>query len=326
MKEDIKMSLSLVGNIAHICNIGLVFMYARAMLKYGEKDGTPFDERWLEEGFCRAQDSFVEEMHLDSGLVMSIIAFPFVSFLYWKHSKSTSSFIKQERTEPQEETDTDETDEDESDNDKADSPSEFVEDQEETKDAALQYATNAMFGVVGHAIGHFIIFEALKSEIYPDGSMKAIDDIRNDSIGLIFRKIGPGYFLFWFPLLKSYMQNTNWAIVLLLAKFVLFGSLQIPIKFGFAYAQCCFFLCFSIDQLASTKKENKGLAFALYPLVTVIPSILISWIEATSCSTSDIMRSYGHVVYDAFMALSYPLFYVMCTVIEKRKVEKPKID
>jgi len=287
-------------------------MYGKAMFQYGDKDDSPFDERWLREGFCRPEDSDVEEMHLNSGLVMATISFPFIAFLYWKHLQSTSKCIEDVQEE-----------EDHSDQ-KDDNEADLVKGGEYTQDEAQQYTTNAMIGVIGHAMGHFIILEALKNDVYPEGSMKPIDALRNDSLVMLLKKMTSGYFFFWIPLLKSYMQNTSWAMVFIFAAFVKCGALQIPAKFGFAYAQCCFFLSFSIDQLLSIPKEKKGLAFALYPLVTVVPSLIISWYEATACSTSTIMRLYGHVIYDGFMALSYIFFYVLCSLLENGKREKVK--
>jgi hypothetical protein len=58
--------------------------------------------------------------------------------------------------------------------------------------------------------------------------------------------------------------------------------------------------------------DQKGFEYALWPASTVLPSGIFSWWEAVSCTTSPAMIQYGHVIYDAYMASSYILFYLIC--------------
>ena len=297
------MSYRLVGNTAHAVNILVVFFYGQ-MTIFSEKNSSGqiqvLDSRWLEEGFCIPENSNVEDMHLDSGLILSLISFAFIAFLYWTNLKEVQ-IVDDENID--------------SVNSEKDNEMEKV----------FKYVVVAMVGVVGHAFGHFLIFESIRAGMYPDGDTVGMMDMKNDSIFLVMRKTIPGYLLFWVPLIKSYMQNTSWTVSLLLAKLAMFMSLQNPIKFGFAFAQCFFFLCLSIDQLVFVQKEDKGLAFAVYPFVTVLPNLLISCIEAKTCSTLPLMKAAGHVLYDAYMGCSYVLFYVICKILNERIAKKIKI-
>ncbi len=182
------------------------------------------------------------------------------------------------------------------------------------------YVMYAMLGVVGHAVGHFLISHSMTIGIYPEGGTRGIDDLKESSIALATFKILPGYLFFWVPLLKSYMQNSGWTSIFIFAAIAVAGSLMLPLRLGFAFAQCFFFLGLSIDQLCSVSRERKTFAYALYPFVTVLPSVILSMLECTRCSSSgSFWAAYGHVLYDSFMALSYPLFYALCSLYYNKK-------
>lgn len=286
----ISLKLDLVGNTAHAINIALVLCYGITVLGYGEtfQDSGILDSRWYEEGFCKPESTSADQMHLDSGIALSIFACPLLLFSYFKARGLLS------------------------------------EGSAEKKDTVLKesatvtyhdYIRNATVGVVGHTLGHFIIMESIRFGIYPDGDTRGIDDLKKDSIWLNVVKIFPSYVLFWIPLIKSYMQNASWRLATLVAFIAVFGGLHLQLRFGFAYTQCFLFLSLSVDQLlcVPTKKKD-SFAFAAYPLITVIPSILFSWKEASSCSSSPLMRRYGHVVYDSWMGFSYALYIGACHV------------
>ena len=87
-------------------------------------------------------------------------------------------------------------------------------------------------------------------------------------------------------------------------------------RFGFAYTQSVLFVGLSVDQLHLSAGEKAAFGYALWPLMTVIPSGIMSWIEATGCTTHPLMRQFrGHVAYDALMASSYILYYLVCWII-----------
>ena len=290
-------SWKFIGNLAHCVNIVLVFCYGLSVLVYGKQlqdSGRILDERWLEEGFCKPENTGVEQMHLDSGLTLALISFPFIVYLYRTSRRDSLKHY-----------------------DDGDEYSEMF--------AVKKFINSAMVGVIGHALGHFIILESIRVGIYPQADLTGIDDMKNDSIGLILRKLLPGYVFFWVPLISSYMQNASWVLVLLFAQVALLGSLHVPLKFGFAFAQCFFFFGLSLDQLFCVSADKKTFAFALYPLITVLPSITFSLAEATSCSSLPLMKAYGHVVYDAYMGVSYIMYYGICQkYYNKFKNEKVK--
>ena len=173
----------------------------------------------------------------------------------------------------------------------------------------------ATLGALGHAAGHALIANALRLGIYPEGHVRGLDDLLNDPSWLrACAKILPAYPLFWMPLVQTYMANTARNRVALVALVVMVGSLLIPIKYGFAYTQAVLFVGLSVDQLLLPAKE-KGFEYALWPVLTVIPSGILSWVEATGCTTHPIMRHWGgHVAYDVVMGSSYLAFYLVCWV------------
>ena len=89
------------------------------------------------------ENSSVEDMHLDSGLILSLISFPFIAFLYWKNLKEVQIA-------------------DDESNDSVNS------DEDDEMEKVFKYVSIAMVGVIGHAFGHFLIFECDKST-YGDG-------------------------------------------------------------------------------------------------------------------------------------------------------------
>mmetsp|Transcript_14261 Transcript_14261/g.21420 ORF Transcript_14261/g.21420 Transcript_14261/m.21420 type:complete len:293 (+) Transcript_14261:126-1004(+) len=273
-------SWKFIGNLAHCINIVLVFCHGLSVLVL-QDSGRILDGRWLEEGFCKPENTSVEQMHLDSGLALALISFPFIVYLYRASRRDMHKYY--------------------------DDGHEYSE-----MSAVNNYVNNAMVGVIGHALGHFIIFESIRVGMYPQADLTGMDDLKNDSIGLILRKILPGYIFFWTPLIKSYMQHASWVLVLLFAQVALLGSLHVQLKFGFAFAQCFFFFGLSLDQLLCVSAEKKTFAFALYPLITVLPSIIFSLAEATACSSLPLLKAYGHIVYDTYMGFSYILYYGIC--------------
>ncbi len=93
---------------------------------------------------------------------------------------------------------------------------------------------------------------------------------------------------------------------------------------GLFVPQIVFFAGLSFDQLLLPNNE-KGFEYALWPILTVVPSGIFTWIEAIGCTTSPLMKDHGHVIYDVYMTTSYIFFYVLCwmrsTRLSIRKVK-----
>ena len=316
-------SAMIIGNIGHTLNICTILFYGTIVLLLGEKlqeENKILDRRWLEEGFCSPTDQYIGETHLDSGLVLSIISFLFISILYTRTRSKSSSIMVQIRAE-EETTEDENEDEDEKEVENGDTRIITSTSKAREIEKVDSYVRYAMLGVIAHSAGHFIIYEAMRAGVYPAADIRGIDDLKSDSYSMMFRKIGPGFCFFWTPLIKSYMQNTGWPAILVVSTIAIIGSLQIPIKFGFAFAQCFFFLVLSLDQLCFVPRQEKTFAYALYPFVTVLPSALLSMLECTSCSSFSLLKSYGHIIYDIFMGSSYIIYYVICVMYLGRKEE-----
>lgn len=313
---------STIGNIGHILNISFILFYGAIVFLFGQeqqqqnrgeiiqdemnesrnehhynKTNFLIDRRWEKEGFCSPEDTTIDQTHFDSGVVLSVVSFLFILFLYSKNRRNSKTTATSSLSQSLIVTATD-----------AAADGRMMK----TADTYMYYA---ILGVVGHAAGHFLIYYSKANGVYPDGEIRGIDDLKaTDSILLSVFKILPGYALFWVPLLKSYMQNTRWSAIAALALLAVVGSLHLPIKFGFSFAQCFFFLSLSLDQLFFVDGNKKNFAYALYPFLTVLPSIILSLLECTSCSSHTLWRRYGHTIYDAFMGSSYALFYGICSI------------
>jgi len=271
-----------IGNVAHFVNIALVFCYATSIFAYGEQlhEKGVIDSRWFEEGYCRAEQTSAGQMHFDAAFAM-ILTFVPIAFLLYLHSKNGSI--------------------------KEDSKSRVNEDTDDLY-ANVKYG---MVGVVSHAIGHFLIWEGIRAGVFPDGEMRGIDDLKQSSALLVVRKILPGYIFFFAPLTKSYMRHTSVPLVLLFAKFGQFASLFAPMKYSFVFGMSFFFVAFSLDKLLFVPASKKNFSYAIYPMVTVIPSILLAWFEATLCSSSMLLTNFGHSFFDSWLGVSYILYAVI---------------
>ncbi len=139
-----------------------------------------------------------------------------------------------------------------------------------------------------------------------------------------FAKHVPGYFLFWIPLIKTYMGNVSKASVMGFAFLVMVGAMQLPLKFGFSYSLVVLFAGQALDQLLCLRKEAKeNLEFMVWPLVTLLPNFYISVMESMWCGASGVGRGdsfwlgglferHGHLIFDGYMAISYSVYYLLC--------------
>lgn len=274
------LSQETLGNTFHVVNLLLISVYGLTIYhEVAQKDSASFsggvlDHVWLETGFCETdRGTPYWTTHDRSCYTMIAIA------LFGLGVRSYLSSRHQQHKQMK---------------------------------AADNLVFYALLGALGHAAGHALIANAHRLGVYPPGHRRAIEDVKDDPLWMILAKLGPGYPLFWIPLVRTYMHHTSKGRVALAAALCKLGSMAMPVKFGFPYTQSVLFAGLSLDQLLLPSSE-KGFAYCLWPVMTVIPSALFSWIEATGCTTHPLMVHLGgHVVYDAFMASSYLLFYLVC--------------
>mmetsp|Transcript_19660 Transcript_19660/g.41006 ORF Transcript_19660/g.41006 Transcript_19660/m.41006 type:complete len:310 (-) Transcript_19660:117-1046(-) len=182
----------------------------------------------------------------------------------------------------------------------------------------------ALFGAIGHACGHIILAVTKRHGLLPSGDVSAVDEFLAEHRNWVtFAKHLPGYFLFWIPLIKTYMTNVSRANVMGFAFLVMVGAMQFPLKFGFSYTLIVLFAGQALDQLLFLRKEKKeNLEFMVWPLVTLLPNFFISVMESMWCGASgrredpfwlgDLFERHGHLVFDGYMAISYTIYYLIC--------------
>lgn len=276
-------SYSLVGDAAHAINLINIAVYGTLLYHYGSADAGMFDEEWLTEGFCLPYKSGPFRTTHDISGYV-MVAIALLGIAAQRYwSKNTYNKMAQ----------------------------------------ADRLVFWAMIGALGHACGHFIIANAKRHEFYPPADERFIDDLRKSSVWEAIGKAGPGYPLFWMPLVKTYMMNTAKDRVAIVALILQSVGLWVPVKFGFAYTQAVLFAGQSIDQLMLPSKE-KGFEYMVWPILTILPNGIFAWIECLTCTSSVLMRKHGHVVYDLYMASSYLAFYLVCSV-RTNKSTKSKI-
>jgi len=280
------LSEATLGNTLHVINLLLIsayglFIYHEVARK--ESSTNLLDPVWLETGFCEPDRETpywtTHDRSCYTMLTVALFGLGLRSFVFGRSGRY------------------------------------YHDDDEQHKQmkAADHLVFYALLGALGHAAGHALIANAQRFGVYPPGHRTPLEDVRDDPFWMILAKLGPGYPLFWIPLVRTYMHHAANGRVALVALVCMLGSLPLPVKFGFAYTQSVLFAGLSLDQLLSLPPSEKGFAYCLWPVMTVIPSALFSWIEATGCTTHPLMVHWGgHVVYDAFMASSYLLFYLVC--------------
>jgi len=281
----------------HVLSLWNISLYGSLLYKYGRKSEL-FDRQWLEAGFCLQRDNnktinkngdYYRTTHDVCGYVIiliSVLGLALQQFLS-RRSKGNSSS---------------------SGGSSSSSSSCSIH---TSKADALTFW--ALVGLLGHAFGHFLIANGIRYDFYPPPTETFMDDLLQSSVLEAIGKAVPGYFLFWMPLVSTYMMNTAKGRVAGVAFCCWIGSLFVQTRFGFSYAQSVLFAGLSIDQLLLPKSE-KGFEYALWPLITTLPNGAIAWIESLSCSSSPLMKQHGHLVYDVYMAISYIVFYLICWV------------
>jgi hypothetical protein len=275
-----------IGSLLHAVNLVNIAVYGSTLYLYGnDPSAGGFDREWLREGFCLPHgDRPYLTTHDLSGYLMIGAAFIGLGILHYLGRKEQG--LKLVR--------------------------------------AHRLTFWALCGAIGHAAGHFLIANGKRMNIYPSPDERFIDDLRNSTFLMALGKAGPGYPLFWIPLVKTYMMNTAQGRVAVVAFLANTFALFMPTKFGFSYTQAVLFGGMSIDQLMLPAVEKDTFEFALWPLLTTIPNGIFAWVECLTCTTSPMMQQHGHVLYDLYMVSSYTLFYLICWNRQKRRSESPK--
>eukprot|EP00526_Cylindrotheca_closterium_P017956 CAMPEP_0113659772 /NCGR_PEP_ID=MMETSP0017_2-20120614/32542_1 /TAXON_ID=2856 /ORGANISM="Cylindrotheca closterium" /LENGTH=297 /DNA_ID=CAMNT_0000574357 /DNA_START=46 /DNA_END=939 /DNA_ORIENTATION=+ /assembly_acc=CAM_ASM_000147 len=286
MKNNDDSTYRTIGHSLHALNLLNIALYGGLLHRYGKDDGGDiFDKAWLKEGFCLPDESTPFWTRHDlSGYLMVVMALLGLTIRHYLSNKnSTSTMI-------------------------------LVSEQ------ADQLTYWALLGALGHASGHFILSNAKRHKFLPPGDVTFLDDLKQSSFLVGLGKAGPGYPLFWIPLVKTYMRNTAGNRVALIALLFNLGSLIVPSRFGFSYAQAVLFGGMSIDQIFYVPQDQQNtLEYALWPLLTTLPNGAWAWFECMTCTTHPWMIQYGHILYDAYMVSSYTLFYLFFWWMEYRK-------
>ena len=140
-----------------------------------------------------------------------------------------------------------------------------------------------------------------------------MDEFRADDCNFVtYAKHIPGYFLFWIPLVKTYMYNVSQNYVAGFAALIWIGGMQLPLKFGFSYTLIVLFAGQSLDQLCLGMEKKSTFEYMLWPLVTLLPNFYISVMESLFCTRSDAFMTHGHLIFDGYMAFSYSAYYMGC--------------
>ncbi|KAL3931673.1 MAG: hypothetical protein SGBAC_011199 [Bacillariaceae sp.] len=272
-----------IGHSLHALNLLNIALYGGSLYMYGKDDGGIFDPAWLKEGFCLPDESIpFQTTHDLSGYLMVCMALLGLTIRYQLSIKNSTTVVSEQ---------------------------------------ADQLTYWALLGALGHASGHFILANAKRHKFLPPGDVTFLDDLKQSSsfwVGL--GKAGPGYPLFWIPLVKTYMRNTAGNRVALIALLINLGSLIVPSRFGFSYTQAVLFGGMSLDQIFFVPlKQQQTLEYALWPLITTLPNGAWAWFECTACTTHPWMIQYGHILYDAYMVSSYTLFYLFFWWMEHQR-------
>lgn len=266
------MTYSSIGNGLHILSLLNIALYGSMIYQFGSYGSGFFDESWLKHGFC-IQHGDNHTTHDYSGHALSFISLLGLALQQCMAKQCSTTGI---------------------DITKAD-----------------KLAFWAMVGALGHAWGHYFISFGIRKNFYPPGEMTFFGDLMESTVLEGIGKAVPGYPLFWIPLVGAYMHNTSKSRVAIVAVLCWLGSILMQVRFAFSYTQAVLFTGLSIDQLMLPEKE-KGFEYALWPLMTTLPSGVLAWVEGTACTTSPLMQRHGHIIYDVIMSGSYIIFYLTC--------------
>ena len=105
------------------------------------------------------------------------------------------------------------------------------------------------------------------------------------------------------------------------------GILAQGLRFGLlsnhvisVYIPCLLYLFYNWKEFQT---PAKGFEYALFPWLVEIPLGAVAWIEGIQCSAW-VIRVWGHLIYDVYLALSMMFFYMICWVRASLIAEKKK--
>jgi hypothetical protein len=117
--------------------------------------------------------------------------------------------------------------------------------------------------------------------------------------------------VFWFPMIKSFMDELSLAAVLAMSLLVTgFSNVFVPDLFGFMYVQTVIGVMYAYQQLLQPKKDKENFAYMIFAFIT-LPISIIPWFESMSCA-SWFMQYGGHVLYDIAIPVSLSAAYITC--------------
>jgi hypothetical protein len=160
-------SFGAIGDSLHVVNLLNIALYGSVLYRYGnDEGGGVFDEEWLKEGFCLPRGNVpYQTTHDLSGDIMVGIALVGIGI---------QQYMSQSRNK-------------------------------EGMARADQLTFWALIGALGHAAGHFIISNVKRQDFYSPGNERFINDLMRSTVPEAIMKAGPGYALFWIPLVKTYI-------------------------------------------------------------------------------------------------------------------------
>lgn len=171
---------------------------------------------------------------------------------------------------------------------------------------------NALVGIVGHGLGHYVIAQGMRNRPEADSSRRAYDELGvMPTTQLLQYQIG--LFIFWVGLLKGAIHKWNlFPSIAGLSVVVQFFGLFVPLHFQFTYVQTILIIASSIDQLSREVGQKNSFAYAMYPAMCALPLTFVGWLESTQCSSTLVQSLHGHVMYDVYIPISLMVFYVSC--------------
>jgi hypothetical protein len=168
----------------------------------------------------------------------------------------------------------------------------------------------------GHGLAHFAIGSAALDNNNVDKRELTLDN--ENGFELLAKApllvMVKGIFMmmfFWITLLKASTPKSSFKMIVPLALISAIFGLQVPPQFGFTFTQTVLLLTFSCGEIMRPREEKNFLEYGLYPIVVGLPLLIIAWLESTQCSNF-MVKLGGHLVYDAFIAISMTLFYLIC--------------
>lgn len=179
-----------------------------------------------------------------------------------------------------------------------------------------------IFGILFHGFGHGNIARVIRKEMVmedeDDASNMEPESMNNEMDLISLIKSNSLMFFFYFFLLKASANKiSSWKLLSIMALISQSIGSQINRQYAFTYVQTILMVVYHIDQLFfSTEKEKNCFEYMIVPIIMGLPVGFIGWMESTQCSSPSGVMEYlgGHFIYDAYIASSTLLVYLICWV------------